>query len=145
MPLFLAYEGKRPKVDPSAFIAENAVLIGDVTIEKNASIWYNCVLRGDVAPIVVGEDSNVQDGSVIHVASEAMNGEAFPTTIGKRVTVGHMALLHACTIEDECLVGMKSCVMDRAQMEAGLHVSCGRLTPSQKDGAQWTTLGGESS
>jgi gamma-carbonic anhydrase len=126
MPL-ITFNGKCPQVHPTAFIAPNAVLIGDVTIEAHASIWFGCVVRGDVAPIVVGQGSNVQDGSVIHCASEALNGAARGTVIGQGVTVGHMALLHACTLADACLVGMKACVMDGAVVERQSYLAAGAL------------------
>lgn len=132
MPHLISYQGKAPYVHPDAFIADNAVLIGDVTVKAEASIWYGCVLRGDVAPIVIGEQSNIQDGTVIHTASVELssNGEAKPTLVGKQVTVGHMALLHACVIEDLAFVGMKSCVMDGAIIKTqGMLGAGGLLTP----------------
>jgi gamma-carbonic anhydrase len=112
MAIIKSYQGKYPRIHPSAFIAENATIIGDVTIEAGASIWYGCVLRADVASIHIGEYSNIQDGTVIHVASLELGGQKRPTRVGAYVTVGHMALLHACTLEDESFVGMQSCVMD---------------------------------
>jgi gamma-carbonic anhydrase len=132
MPIIKAFRGKLPTIHPEAFIAENAVIVGDVTIHAGASIWYGCVLRGDVAPIVVGENSNIQDGSVIHVASQELNGTAIPTVIGRHVTVGHMALLHACTLEDESFVGMQSCVMDGARIQRHGMLGAGALLASHK-------------
>jgi carbonic anhydrase/acetyltransferase-like protein (isoleucine patch superfamily) len=127
MPLLKPFQGKTPKVHPKAFVAENAVLIGDVTIEEGASIWYGSVLRGDVAPIVVGAYSNIQDNSVIHVASRELNGAPRPTVIGRYVTVGHMALLHACTLVDESFVGMQSCLMDGVVLPPHTMIGAGSL------------------
>ena len=97
-----------PRVDPSAYIAEGAIVIGAVTIGPHASVWHNCVLRGDIERIRVGEGSNIQDGAVIHLADD------IGVSIGKYVTVGHLAMVHACTIEDECLIGMKATILDGA-------------------------------
>lgn len=130
--LLQPYKGKWPRIHPEAYIAETAVLIGEVHVAAGASIWYGCVLRGDVAPIYIGEESNIQDGTVIHTASEALNGEAWPTRIGNRVTVGHMALLHACTVEDESFVGMKACVMDKAVIASRGMVAAGALIAPSK-------------
>jgi gamma-carbonic anhydrase len=132
MPITKPFDGVQPTIHPDAFIAENAVIIGDVTIEKDASIWYGCVLRGDVAPIMIGEGSNIQDGTVIHVASAELGGTKTPTLVGKRVTVGHMALLHACTLEDESFVGMQSCVMDGATLKTQAMLGAGSLVPNGK-------------
>lgn len=122
-----AYKNILPLVDPAAFIAENAVLIGDVSIGPEASIWYNCVLRGDVNDIKIGARSNIQDGTVIHVSSSGQG-----TYIGDDVTVGHMALLHACTIGDRAFIGMKACVMDDAVVEEEAMVAAGALVTSGK-------------
>ncbi|MFN7310196.1 MAG: gamma carbonic anhydrase family protein [Vampirovibrionales bacterium] len=128
MALIKPFNGKTPQIHPKvAFIAENAVIIGDVTIEEGASIWYGCVLRGDAAPIVIGAYSNIQDNSVIHVASQALNGEAKGTIVGAYCTVGHMALLHACTLEDESFVGMQSCVMDGVLVPSHTMIGAGSL------------------
>ena len=116
-----------PKIDDDAFIAENAVVIGDVTINKDSSIWYNCVLRGDVNDIKIGERTNIQDGTVIHVSSTTQG-----TYIGNDVTVGHMALLHACTIGNRAFIGMKACVMDDAIVEEDSMVAAGALVTSGK-------------
>ena len=128
--LILPYRGIMPKIHPKAFVAPGAVIIGDVEIGAESSIWFGCVVRGDVNKIRIGERTNIQDGTVIHVASglqPARMGEAakvlpemgFPTLIGDNVTVGHMALLHACEIESGGFVGMKSAVMDGAKIEGG--------------------------
>ncbi len=106
--MILSYTGRVPRVAASAFIAESADLIGDVTIGENASIWFCTVLRGDIEPIRVGANSNLQDGSVVHT----LHGS--PTVVGDWVTVGHRSILHGCTIEDHCLIGINAVVMDGA-------------------------------
>ncbi len=97
-------------IDPTAFIAPGAVVLGDVTLGRAASIWYNTVVRGDMAPIVIGDQTNIQDLSMVHVDA------GVPCTIGKRVGVGHRVILHGCTVEDECLIGMGSVVLNRARI-----------------------------
>ena len=106
--MIVTYNGKTPQIAPSAFVAENATLIGDVTVEENASVWFGAVLRADNDPIVVGKGSNVQDNATVH--SDA----GHPTTIGKDVTVGHNAVVHGCTVHDGALIGMGSVVLDLA-------------------------------
>lgn len=101
--------GTEPTYDDSNFIAETAVLIGDVTLGTEASVWHHCTLRGDVNWIRIGEQTNVQDNTVVHVT----HGSA-PTDIGARVTIGHSAVIHGCTIENEVLIGMGATVMDNA-------------------------------
>ena len=102
------YLTKNPAIDPTAYIAPESVLIGDVRIGPRVSIWPQCVLRGDINYIEIGECSNVQDGTVIHMA------ENIPVIIGRYVTIGHLAMLHACTVENECLIGMHSTILDGA-------------------------------
>ena len=104
------YEGINPSIDESVFVAESADIIGNVVIEKDASIWYNAVLRGDVNRIHIGENSNVQDGSVVHCS------EKQDTIIGKNVTIGHNAIIHGCKIGDYSLVGMGSIILDDAEI-----------------------------
>src|SRR5512143_1993383 len=111
MPLY-GFEGKRPTIDPSAFVAPTAVIIGDVTIEANASVWYNAVLRGDFSPIVVRRGANVQDCAVVHVTP--LSG----VEIGPGATVGHLCLIHAATLGEECLIGNGSTVLDGARVGA---------------------------
>jgi carbonic anhydrase/acetyltransferase-like protein (isoleucine patch superfamily) len=109
MPIY-PYKGKHPTIGRGCYIAPTATLIGDVTIEDGASVWFGCVLRGDVSPIVVGARSNVQDNTVIH-------GEAgCPTIIGEDVTVGHSAVLHAAIISDRVLVGMGAVLLSRCRI-----------------------------
>lgn len=102
--------GRSPRVATSAFIAPGAFVAGDVTIGEEASIWPGCSLRGDIAPIVIGAHSNIQDGSVVHVADD------LPAIVGEWVTVGHKAIVHACEIEDEVLIGMGSIILDGAKI-----------------------------
>lgn len=103
---------KGPSVHPAAFVHARAVLIGNVTVGPKASVWPCAVLRGDIAPIVVGEGSNIQDGAVVHVA------DGLPAKVGARVTVGHLAMIHACEIGDECLIGMHATILDGAVIGA---------------------------
>lgn len=121
-PQILKFEGKTPVIHPSAFIAPGAIIIGDVEIGPESSIWYNCVLRGDVNEIRIGARSNLQDGTVVHVASKGQG-----TYIGDDVSVGHMALIHACTVESTAFVGMKACVMDNCLVKQGGVVGAGAL------------------
>lgn len=103
---------KKPVVGQGAYIARGAVVVGDVTLGDGASVWYNSVLRGDINRIVVGHHSNIQDNSVVHLADD------FPCIVGNYVTVGHSAIVHACRIDDECLVGMGAVILDGAEIGA---------------------------
>ena len=127
-PLIKPYKDKTPVIGKDVFLAENAAIIGDVVIGDESSIWYGCTVRGDVNNIIIGARTNVQDGTVIHVSSTLQG-----TYIGNDVTVGHMALLHACTIEDAAFIGMQACVMDGAYIETGAMVAAGALvTPGKR-------------
>jgi gamma-carbonic anhydrase len=97
---------KQPVLGPGVYIAKTAVVLGDVTLGAHSSVWYNAVLRGDINRIVVGDYSNIQDNAVLHLADD------YPCLIGRYVTVGHSAVVHACTVEDECLIGMGATVLD---------------------------------
>ena len=110
-----------PRVHPSAYVAPGAVLIGGVTVGARSSVWPGAVLRGDINTITVGEDSNIQDGTIIHVADD------YPAIIGDRVSVGHRAIIHACQVGDEVLVGMGAIVMDGAVIGARSIVAAGAL------------------
>jgi carbonic anhydrase/acetyltransferase-like protein (isoleucine patch superfamily) len=99
---------KKPTLGAGVYIAKGAVVLGDVTLGDYASVWYNAVLRGDINQIVVGHHSNIQDGSVLHLADE------YPCIVGNYVTVGHLAIVHACTLGDECLIGMGATILDGA-------------------------------
>jgi carbonic anhydrase/acetyltransferase-like protein (isoleucine patch superfamily) len=125
--LIVPHKGIVPKVDPTAFIAANATLVGDVEIAANASIWFGCILRGDGPGIRVGENSCLQDGTVIHVAARGLM-----TTVGKNVTVGHMVLLHACEVQDGAFIGMHSTVLDGVVVETEAMVAAGALIPPGK-------------
>lgn len=126
--LILPYKGRQPTIAPDVFVAENAVITGDVVIGPQSSIWYGCVLRGDVNFIRVGERTNIQDGSIVHVTREK-----WPTLIGSNVTVGHGAILHGCTLEDDSFVGMGATVMDGVVVESGAMVAAGALvTPGKR-------------
>lgn len=110
-----------PRIAASAFVAGSADVIGDVEIGENASIWFQVVLRGNVAPIRVGANSNIQDGTIVHGFPSS------PVTIGDWVTVGHRAVLHACTIENHCLIGMGAIVLNNARIGEGSIVAAGAL------------------
>lgn len=127
MAIIKPYKGIYPKIHPTAFVAENAVIIGDVEIGADCSIWYNVVIRGDVNYIRIGERTNIQDGTIIHV-----DHKKYPTIIGSNVTVGHKVMLHACTIEDYCLIGMSSTVMDGAVVGRQSIVAAGAVVTPGK-------------
>ena len=122
-----SFRGKSPRISDKAFIAHNAIIIGDVVIGEGSSIWYGCVLRGDMNEIRIGANTNIQDGTVIHTATR--DG---PTLIGEDVVVGHQCLLHACILEDACMVGMGAVVMDYSVIESGAWVAAGALVPPNK-------------
>ncbi|MDR6288086.1 MULTISPECIES: gamma carbonic anhydrase family protein [Inquilinus] len=126
--IILPYRDRLPRIAADAFIAPGAVVIGDVEIGPGTSVWFGCVIRGDVSPIRIGARTNIQDGTVVHVATA--DG---PSHIGDDVTIGHMALIHACTLADRSFVGMKACVMDRAVVESDAMVAAGALlTPGKR-------------
>lgn len=125
--------GKTPKIADSVYVDETAVVIGDVTIGADSSVWPMSVLRGDDQSIVIGERTNIQDGTVIHVASDnKLVPGGLPTVIGDDVVIGHKALLHACRIGNRCLIGMSSTVLDGAVIEDGAIVGAGSLVPMGK-------------
>jgi carbonic anhydrase/acetyltransferase-like protein (isoleucine patch superfamily) len=119
--MILTYGGHTPRVAGSAFIADSADIIGDVEIGENASIWFQSVLRGDIEPIRVGANSNIQDGTVVHTMMGAR------TTVGDWVTVGHRAVLHGCTIENHCLIGMGAILLNNVRVGEGSIVAAGAL------------------
>ncbi len=128
MALLLPYKNVLPQIDVSTFVAPNATVIGDTIIGADCGIWYNVVIRGDVNEIRIGARTNIQDGAVIHVATHGQG-----SYIGDDVTVGHMALIHACTVEDKCLIGMKACVMDGARIGARTIIAAGAVvTPGKQ-------------
>jgi carbonic anhydrase/acetyltransferase-like protein (isoleucine patch superfamily) len=118
---------KAPVVDKSAFVAPSASVIGDVQVGVGSSIWYGCVLRGDVNSISVGSGTNIQDNSLVHVAKSNLSGKVLPTIIGDNVTVGHSAVLHGCTVEDEAFVGMGATLLDGVVVEKHGMVAAGAL------------------
>jgi carbonic anhydrase/acetyltransferase-like protein (isoleucine patch superfamily) len=114
---------KVPRVDASAFVAPSAEVIGDVALRSESGVWYTAVLRADFDPIVLGERSNLQDGVVVHTDA------THPTTIGAGVSVGHRAVLHGCTVEDDCLIGMGSVILNGAVIGTGSLVAAGAVVP----------------
>ena len=127
---FFTLAGVAPNVAADAFVAPTAALIGDVTIGSGSSIWFHCVLRGDTNFIRIGARTNIQDGTIIHV-----NAGSFPTIIGDDVTVGHAAIVHACTLHDRAFVGMGATVLDGAVIEEGGMLAAGAmLTPNKRIG-----------
>ena len=136
--LILPFDGMTPKVADDAFVAETATLIGDLEVGSGASIWYGCVLRADLNRIRVGRNTNIQDGTIVHCNHDPegnyrQTGGGMPCLIGDDVTIGHMALIHACTLEDESFVGMRSVVMDLAVVESrGMLAAGALLTPGKR-------------
>jgi carbonic anhydrase/acetyltransferase-like protein (isoleucine patch superfamily) len=121
------FEGKRPVVHPTAFVAPTAAVIGDVEIGEGANVWYHCVLRGDTNTIRIGPRSNIQDGTIVHV-----NAGRQRTVVGADVTVGHAAIIHACTLLDRAFVGMGATVLDDAVIEEGGVLGAGSVLPPGK-------------
>lgn len=115
--------GKEPVIDPEAFTAPTSVVLGEVTLAAGSSVWYHTVLRADGGPIVLGAGSNIQDNATVHV------DVGFPVTVGERVSVGHNAVLHGCTVEDDVLVGMGATVLNGAHIGAGSLIAAQALVP----------------
>jgi len=128
------FENITPRIAATAYVDETALVIGNVSIADDASLWPQVVARGDVNRIEIGARSNIQDGSVLHVShdSEFAPG-GFALRIGADITVGHQAILHGCTIEDRCLIGMAATVMDGAIVRSGAMVGAGSLVPPGRD------------
>ncbi|WP_371498036.1 gamma carbonic anhydrase family protein [Kitasatospora sp. NBC_00374] len=122
-PLIVAVAGRVPDVDPTAFVAPNAVVVGSVTVAARASVWYGAVLRGDAESISVGADTNIQDNCTVH------SDLGFPAVLGERISVGHNAVLHGCTVEDDVLVGMSATVLNGARIGAGSLIAAGAVVP----------------
>jgi len=120
------YLARDPQIPDTAYVASDARLVGDVRIGAYASVWHACVLRGDINYIEIGEGSNVQDGSIVHLADD------YPVIVGKHVTIGHAAIVHACAIEDECLVGMGATIMDGALVGTRSIIGAGALVTQGK-------------
>ncbi|MFF9564911.1 gamma carbonic anhydrase family protein [Leifsonia sp. NPDC014704] len=125
--LFALPDGGSPRVAEDAWVAPGATLIGDVTLHPGASVWYGAVARADNAPIVIGRDSNLQDNVSAHV------DPAFPLTVGERVSVGHNAVLHGCTIEDDVLIGMSATILNGARIGTGSLVAAGAVVTQGAD------------
>ncbi|KAJ8135837.1 hypothetical protein OY671_010950, partial [Metschnikowia pulcherrima] len=134
----LPLDGKVPRIHETAFVAPGCRIIGDVEIGPEASIWYNCVSRGDVNAIRIGARSNIQDGTVIHCDSpDPRHPAGFPTIIGEDVSVGHMAMIHGCVSEDRAFVGSGAIVMNGAHVESdGMLAAGAMLTPGKRIGAR---------
>lgn len=133
--MILSYQGRLPTIADDVFIAPNAVVIGDVVIGAGTGIWFNCVIRGDVHEIRIGERTNIQDGTIVHVT-----GGKLGTYIGSDITIGHGAILHACTLEDGCFIGMGATILDGVVVETGAMVAAGAVvTPGKrvKAGELW--------
>ncbi|MDP6977820.1 MAG: gamma carbonic anhydrase family protein [Myxococcota bacterium] len=127
MSLILSFEQMRPRIAADAWVAPGAVVVGDVELASQASVWYGCVLRGDVNAIRVGARSNVQDGSVLHVTRQR-----FETIVGDEVTIGHRAVVHGCTVGDGALIGIGATVMDGATVGEGALVGAGAIVTPGK-------------
>lgn len=127
------FNGKQPVIGKSVFIDDSAVVIGDVTLGDDVSVWPATVIRGDVESICIGAGTNVQDGSVLHVSHAGkFSPVGHPLTIGKGVTIGHKAVVHACTIGDYCLIGIGAIIMDDAVLEDYVMLGAGALVPPGK-------------
>ncbi|RBP34344.1 carbonic anhydrase/acetyltransferase-like protein (isoleucine patch superfamily) [Oceanihabitans sediminis] len=122
MPLIKAVNNKHPQIPEDCYVAENATIVGDVTMGKQCSVWFNAVIRGDVHFIKMGNKVNIQDGAVIHATYQKS-----PTTIGNNVSVGHNAIVHGCTIHDNVLIGMGSIVMDDCVVESNSIIAAGAV------------------
>ena len=125
MPLY-AIDGAAPELAPDAWVAPSADLIGDVRLGARASVWFGAVIRADNTPIIIDEESNIQDGAIGH------SDPGFPLTIGARVTVGHQAILHGCSIADDCLIGMGAKILHGAALEPECLVGAGALITESK-------------
>ena len=122
MALIKTVQGKTPQIPEDCYVAENATIVGDVTLGKECSIWFNAVIRGDVHYIKIGNKVNIQDGAVIHATYQKS-----PTTIGNNVSIGHNAMVHGCTIHDNVLVGMGSIIMDDCVVESNSIIAAGAV------------------
>ncbi len=133
--LVYSLDGVTPRIHPEAWIAPGAILIGDIEIGAHSSVWFQCVLRGDDNAIRIGARCNIQDGTIIHVNSGAANGTPFATLIGDDVSIGHAAIIHACTLEHRAFVGMGATVLDGAVIAAGgMLAAGGLLAPGKRIG-----------
>src|SRR5215510_11816711 len=122
--MLVAYGGRAPRVDPTAYVVESAVVVGDVVIGSESSVWFGAVVRGDIEAIRIGARTNIQDNATLHVV-----GGKFGTILGDGVTVGHNAVVHGCTVEDGALIGMGAIVLDDARIGAESLIAAGALVP----------------
>jgi carbonic anhydrase/acetyltransferase-like protein (isoleucine patch superfamily) len=120
------FENNTPTLDKDSWVASNAVLIGKVILKKDANVWFNVVLRGDIEPITIGEGSNVQDGSVFHT------DPGCPLTLGKNVTIGHMVMLHGCQVDDDTLIGIGSTILNKTKIGKNCIIGANTLIPENK-------------
>ncbi len=128
-----SYKGIQPSIESGVYIDDSAVVVGDVRIGADSSIWPQVAARGDVNHIHIGQRTNIQDGSVLHVTHKnASNPEGYPLIIGDEVTVGHLVMLHGCTIKDRVLVGMSTTILDGAIVESDVFIGAGSLVPPNK-------------
>lgn len=121
------YENWTPKLHPTVRVAENASIIGNVTLKQDVNVWYNAVIRGDGDAITVGEGTNIQDGVVIHC------DKGSPVTVGKGAVIGHNAIVHSCTVGDNCMIGMGACLLSGCKIGAGSVVGAGAVVPGNLD------------
>lgn len=122
------FQGQRPQIDPSAFVADTATIVGDVTLGARSSVWFGAVIRGDVFHIRIGEETSIQDNSVIHVTHDR-----YATSVGNRVTIGHGVILHGCAVRDLVIVGMGAVILDQAEVGERCIVGAGALiTPGTR-------------
>src|ERR1700741_3168211 len=122
MAIIRTVRGKTPSFGKDCFIAENAVVVGDVSMGSNCTVWFNAVIRGDVHSIIIGNDTNIQDGAIIHCTYEKAK-----TTIGNRVSIAHNAVVHGCTIHDDVLIGIGAIVLDDAVIGSGCVIAAGSV------------------
>lgn len=125
--MLMTFQSHTPQLASGVFVTEDAVVLGQVNIGAHSSVWYGCVVRGDVNTVTIGERTNIQDRTVVHVTSER-----FPTTVGHGVTVGHAAILHGCTVGDDVLVGMGAILLDDVEVLPGSVVAAGSVLPPGK-------------
>ena len=120
------FENYTPTLDKDSWVASNAILIGKVVLKKDANVWFNVILRGDIEPIIIGEGSNIQDGSVFHT------DPGCPLTLGKNVTIGHMVMLHGCQVDDDTLIGIGSTILNNTKIGKNCIIGANTLIPENK-------------
>ena len=127
------FKNKSPSIHKTAYIDEQATIIGDVVVGGDSALWPHAIARGDISSIVIGERTNIQDGAVLHVTHASKYSKEYPLIIGNDVTIGHSAVLHACTISDRCLIGMGSIILDGATINPDCMIAAGSLVGPGKD------------